>query len=803
MIFLGYNLFFIMKQKNRISRYKTKRRLFWLMLPVVIPGLIISTFGIVSLSQQQEAKELKLEETYTGKLNQIRADMESAIQDSIERTFRQLTDKLSTVQPPLSNPSSLQLVLKDILLDNPVVKYPFIIDEKGEYIFPLPRKTPIVRSSPTLPVIRDKKLKTLFHTGEALEFKDRKILEALKYYINILNSINALSPRPHIMSHIMNAAARCYFKLGRYPQALSYYRDILTFVGSRPSSYPNARLYFSVLRNTALCYHRMNRKAAAVNHYLLLYEGILHYETAGSENREHFVFYKNEALDFLNRNIKTSTAEADADATSANGPEQQRFLRAKAMDRLQELSELDIELRWRYFEDSGTGKRSPDSSRISSNEASRLSRIREFYLPTDEKSRFYSAVKQIEQWQQAAAAGSTTTFTSASTAPQRKRLSYSFSGFHPVVTYKIINTPGQAGKGFFFGFMISPAVLSSESIENVPGKYLEDSNIRFFIRNNPERRMIKGTTDSLDGYKLLSLPLRTYFRDTTLVLYTDEPNYFARRIRREIRLNRAFIFAFILMFTLGIYLFYKYQSREAELVRLKSDFTDSASHTLKTPLTRIRMLAEKLQLGWVSDESKKQEYLQTILTETDRMSEMISNMLDFSKIEAGRKQYRMDPDPIAPIITEVIESYRQYIVGLGFRLQTEVDHDIPEFRLDRDAVRLIVVNLLLNAVKYSDKEKHIVVRLYVNGSITDTDREDDNVVIEVEDHGIGIKEPDREKIFERFHRSPGSHIQAIEGSGLGLFLVNHAVHAHNGSIEVESQPGKGSLFKIRLPMGKT
>jgi signal transduction histidine kinase len=203
------------------------------------------------------------------------------------------------------------------------------------------------------------------------------------------------------------------------------------------------------------------------------------------------------------------------------------------------------------------------------------------------------------------------------------------------------------------------------------------------------------------------------------------------------------------------------------------------------------MVAEKLNLGWVTSESKKQQYLQTILSESDRMNEMITNMLDFSRIEAGRKQYDFENTSLPVLVKEVLESYTPYIKNLGFQLEADIDDDIPGFLLDADAVRLIVVNLLQNAVKYSIKEKSIIVRLY---------RERETAILEIEDKGIGIEKHDINKIFEQFHRASGDTVQTVEGSGLGLYLVQHAVQAHEGEVKVTSEPGKGSRFKVLFPI---
>ena len=175
------------------------------------------------------------------------------------------------------------------------------------------------------------------------------------------------------------------------------------------------------------------------------------------------------------------------------------------------------------------------------------------------------------------------------------------------------------------------------------------------------------------------------------------------------------------------------------------------------------------------------------------MSEMINNMLDFSRIEAGRKQYRFEKTSLPQVVREAVEDYSGYTGNLGFALQVEIDDAIPPFPMDAEAVRLMVVNLLQNAVKYSADRKFIAVRVY-----PETGK--NCAVIEVEDKGIGMEEKDLKKIFERFYRSGDNPVQAVEGSGLGLYLVHHAARAHNGEIKVTSQPGKGSRFTVLLPM---
>jgi signal transduction histidine kinase len=414
-------------------------------------------------------------------------------------------------------------------------------------------------------------------------------------------------------------------------------------------------------------------------------------------------------------------------------------------------------------------------------------KIQEFYLAADEKTQFYKAIKDMKEWGEKGDAGTSIR------EMEIKRISNPVSNDTSDVVFKRLpgNIPGfqSEPQRFFFGFMLFPEFINSARVLDIFKKYIREPGLRLLVifSKNQERQSVR---DSTYGFRLLSVNFEKFFTDKALVLVSSEENYFTQQARKEIRLNYLLITAFILALILGVYLFYKYLSREAELVRLKSEFTDSASHTLKTPLTRIRMLAEKLQLGWVSSESNKQEYLHTILSETDRMNEMIINMLDFSKIEAGRKFYNFVETSLAEVVREVLESYTDYIQNLGFKLQLEIDDSIPLFPIDADAIRLIMVNLMQNVIKYSIKEKFIGVRLY---------GEKENVVLEVKDRGMGIEEKDVKKIFERFYRVSDNSVQMIEGSGLGLFLVQHAVFAHNGEINVTSQPGKGSRFKVLLP----
>jgi signal transduction histidine kinase len=241
---------------------------------------------------------------------------------------------------------------------------------------------------------------------------------------------------------------------------------------------------------------------------------------------------------------------------------------------------------------------------------------------------------------------------------------------------------------------------------------------------------------------------------------------------------------------LGIILTLRATSREMKLAEAKSTFVSNVSHELKTPLALIRLFAETLELGRVKNAEKAHEYHRIINSESRRLTQLINNILDFSKIEAGRKEYQFIESDVAEVVEDVLKSYDYQITSAGFELTTDIAPDLPPVAIDRDAISQAVLNLVNNAVKYSDDVKKISVRLR---------RRDGFVAMEVADQGIGIPRSEQEKIFEKFYRVSTGLVHDTKGSGLGLALVKHIVEAHKGKIQLESAPGRGSRFTILIP----
>ena len=251
----------------------------------------------------------------------------------------------------------------------------------------------------------------------------------------------------------------------------------------------------------------------------------------------------------------------------------------------------------------------------------------------------------------------------------------------------------------------------------------------------------------------------------------------------------------VLLFLLcGIALTIQATDREARLAQAKSNFVSNVSHELKTPLSLLSLFSEILELGRVNSEEKKTEYYRIIRHESLRLNKMIDNILDFSKIEAGRKTYDFADGDMAEVIEQVLSSYRYQCTNSGFDIQTNIQPDLPPVLIDRDAMAQAISNLLDNAIKYSGEVKQLSIKTETLGS---------DLSIEIADHGIGIPRAEQAKIFEKFYRVGNGLVHDVKGSGLGLSLVKHIVEAHQGTISVESEVGKGSRFTILLPLART
>lgn len=262
-------------------------------------------------------------------------------------------------------------------------------------------------------------------------------------------------------------------------------------------------------------------------------------------------------------------------------------------------------------------------------------------------------------------------------------------------------------------------------------------------------------------------------------------------VRRQVTVFSVVFGLLLVVIVAGLAATYRLVRRETEMARLKADFVANVSHDLKTPLALIRLFGETLEMGRVPDEPARREYYRVITRESERLSRLIDNVLDFSRVEEGRRPYDMTPTAVEPVIRETLEAFTYVLTKQNFHVEVAVARDLPDVSMDAAAVSQALSNLVDNAIKYSGNTKTLRIDARIDG---------DALCISVADEGVGIPPEEQPKIFEKFYRVGWSETQGRRGSGVGLALVRHVAGAHGGDVTVQSQPGQGSRFTLRLPL---
>jgi two-component system phosphate regulon sensor histidine kinase PhoR len=247
--------------------------------------------------------------------------------------------------------------------------------------------------------------------------------------------------------------------------------------------------------------------------------------------------------------------------------------------------------------------------------------------------------------------------------------------------------------------------------------------------------------------------------------------------------------AFVSAVGTGVVLVLVFVRREANLSQLQADFVSKVSHELRTPLTAIRLLAETIERA--PNDATKHECIVRLITETERLSSRIDRLLDWGRMEAGRKLYDLREEAVQPIIDETAAHFRAMTSGSDVAFEVVCDADVPRVLVDRHAIVDLLLNLLTNAQKYGGTPPQVKLHAYAapNGQ----------AVLEVSDNGGGIPRGEHRRIFEKFYRIDDRLSRSREGSGLGLAIAKHIVRAHRARIEVDSELGRGSKFRVLLP----
>jgi len=231
-----------------------------------------------------------------------------------------------------------------------------------------------------------------------------------------------------------------------------------------------------------------------------------------------------------------------------------------------------------------------------------------------------------------------------------------------------------------------------------------------------------------------------------------------------------------------------YVRRTARLAALQSEFVANVSHELRTPIAGMRLMTETLELDRAGSPEQRQQVLERLRAEIDRLDELVDRILRWRRLEASAAPLDARRLDVATLVDEVAARFvdrGNHAVGLHVSVQPP----LPPVNGDPDALADAIANLVDNALKFGGDggPVELVARQRAG-----------EVLIEVRDEGPGIPEHERGRIVERFYRA-ALHRRSRQGTGLGLAIVDGVVRAHGGSLEIDSEPGIGSVFTIRLP----
>jgi signal transduction histidine kinase len=240
---------------------------------------------------------------------------------------------------------------------------------------------------------------------------------------------------------------------------------------------------------------------------------------------------------------------------------------------------------------------------------------------------------------------------------------------------------------------------------------------------------------------------------------------------------------------LGTLFVFRDVSDESAAKRARSEFVAHVAHELKTPLNVLHMYSETLQDDAGATRDLTIEAANVIHDEVGRLSSLISNLLSMTKIEMGTMSLERKRVKLHELIRDVFDNITRSADGTDLQFDLQIPPEISAVSLDKDLIRIAFNNLLTNAIKYNQPGGRVVVSAEEN---------DEEILVQVRDTGIGIEAGDQARIFDKFYRSESEQVRQRTGHGLGLSLAREIVHLHYGELEVSSQAGQGSEFTVRF-----
>ncbi len=345
----------------------------------------------------------------------------------------------------------------------------------------------------------------------------------------------------------------------------------------------------------------------------------------------------------------------------------------------------------------------------------------------------------------------------------------------------IRNVATEAGQ-FVQGVWLNKEKIKQDLLALVSETYLPNAKLSLVAEAIDTNTFTYGRNDI---YVLSQMPLRLEPGDIPILLNKITP----------MRLNLIIAWACVVLAVVAVSIMFKGVMKLSER---RASFVSSVSHELRTPLTTFKLYSEMLASGMIKDPVKKQDYLETLMRESDRLSHMVENVLSFSQIERGKGKRELCKLPVGDIVRQLEPCFRMRLAeeGMSFENDLTPDMESAEVMVDLTSVDQILSNLVDNAAKYGqNKEANSVVRITA-------ERQSKFLLIYVSDDGIGVKRSDGKRLFKAFHKSDVEAAHSKPGVGLGLALCQKLARSMGGNLSIAKSPSEsgGACFELKLPL---
>ena len=297
----------------------------------------------------------------------------------------------------------------------------------------------------------------------------------------------------------------------------------------------------------------------------------------------------------------------------------------------------------------------------------------------------------------------------------------------------------------------------------------------------------QGNTAFLIFYLLVAYILAQFFWWTYLIMSLNQELYI---LREDGDIDTKFLMIlgegsiFLILLIVGALQIRKTFKKEISLAQQQNNFLLSITHELKSPLASIKLQIETL-IKHDLETKQQNEIFSKVLLDANRLNDLVDNVLLASQINDESFVLDKQNQNIVPIISELVVKFSKYASNFNIEFSSkETELILP---IDSMAFSSIVINLIENALKYSDQNSNILVALGLKS---------EGIVLVVKDEGSGISDEDKSKVFDKFYRGNDELRRKTKGTGLGLYIVKYLVSKHNGSILIKDNSPKGSIFEV-------